>query len=317
MTETVTQWIRHHAHRLPVFDPEAPITDLLPLADIVRDAKVVALGASTRQAHELSALSHRIVRLLVEELGFRSLALEGDDPSRVGLDEYIRTGTGDPRVLLAEARSFWQTEEILDVIRWMRSFNHRHPDDPVRFAGAVHSPQGSASLLDGLAGIELSLAESTIRWHEQTADKIVYWGGLAHTANGNPRTVSPSSPPMTHRNAGSYLREHFGAGYASIGLTFHHGMAPYPVPPPPVEFADAVLGGTGLDAYLLDLHADGPPSVRTWLDTPTKTRLIGPHHDPDDNAAHHLSGGSLAEWFDAILHTQEVTSVRFLSSAKS
>ncbi|XHL92153.1 erythromycin esterase family protein [Streptomyces niveus] len=239
-----------------------------------------------------------------------------DDASRVGLDEYISGGTGNPQALLAEARSFWQTGEILDVIRWMRSFNLRHPDDPVRFAGVVDSrrrDQEQGHRLDGLAGIEVTLAEDTIRWHEHTGDKIVYWGGIAHTANGNPRTVSPSSPPLTHRNAGSYLREHFGAGYVSIGLTFHHGMAPYPIPAPPAEFADAVLGGTGLDAYLLDLHADGPTSVRTWLDTPTRTRLIGPHYDPDDNPAYHLSGGSLADWFDAILHTQEVTPVRLLS----
>jgi erythromycin esterase len=77
----------------------------------------------------LSALSHRVVRLLVEELGFRSLALEGDDASTLGLDAYVRTGTGDPRVMLAEARSFWRTEEILDVIRWMRPFNRQPPDD--------------------------------------------------------------------------------------------------------------------------------------------------------------------------------------------
>ncbi|WP_243981562.1 erythromycin esterase family protein [Streptomyces sp. NEAU-YJ-81] len=215
MTETVTEWIRQHAHRLTTLDPQAPLTDLLPLARIVRDAKVVAVGASTRQAHELSALSHRLVRLLVEELGFRSLMLEGDDASRVGLDEYIRTGTGDPRVLLAQARSFWQTEETLDVIRWMRSFNRHHPDDPVQFAGAVRSPQGQAPRLDDLAGIELSLAEDTIRWHERTADKIVYCGGIAHTTNGNPRTVPLASSSMTHRNAGSYLRERFGAGCPS------------------------------------------------------------------------------------------------------
>lgn len=315
MSETVIKWIGQHARRLTTFDPEAPLTDLSPLAGIVRDAEVVAVGASTRQAHEPFALSHRIVRLLVEEMGFRSIALEGDDASRIGLDEYIRTGTGDPRVLLSDARSFWQTEEILDLVRWMRSFNRRHPDDQVRFAGAARSPRGQA--LDGLAGIELSLAQGVIQWHEHTADRIVYWGGLAHTANGDPRTVSPSFPPMTHRNAGGHLREYFGAGYLSIGLTFHHGTAPCPVPPPPAEFADAVLGGTGLDAYLLDLRTDAPATVRTWLDTPTKTRLIGPGYDPADDAAHHISGGSPAGWFDAVLHTQEVTPVRVLSHAKS
>ncbi|WP_217545760.1 erythromycin esterase family protein [Streptomyces sp. GbtcB6] len=317
MTEAVARWIGRHAHPLTTLDPEAPLTDLLPLAGIVRDAEVVAVGAATRQARELSVLAHRVLRLLVEELGFRSLVLEGDDASRVGLDEYVATGTGDPRALLAGARSFWQTEEILDAVRWMRSFNRRHPDDPVRFAGAGRALKGRASVPGGPAGVELGLAEDTIRWHEKTADRIVYWGGLMHTVDAGSLTVSPSSPPQTHRNAGSHLRERFGAGYASVGLTFHHGTAPYPVPAPPAEFADAVLGATGLDTYLLDLRADSPAPVRTWLDTPTRTRWIGRRYDPDDDAAHHLSGGSLADWFDVVLHTREVTPVRPLPSAGS
>ncbi|MGP3953609.1 erythromycin esterase family protein [Streptomyces sp. 7N604] len=316
MTDEVTQWIRSRAHRLTALDPRAPLSDLRPLADMVRDAKVVAVGVACRHTHELSAVSHRVVRLLVEELGFRSLALEGDDASRVGLDEYVRTGTGDPRALLAEARSFWQTEEILGLIQWMRSYNHQHPGDPVRFAGIAPS-QRHPSQHDDLADIERGLAEETIWWRERTADKIVYWGGLAHAANGNPRTVSASSSAMTHRNAGSYLRERFGPGYVSIGLTFHHGMTLYPVPAPPSEFADAMLGSAGLDAYLLDLKADGPGRVRTWLSTPTRTRLIGPAYDPRDDGAYHMSGGSLADWFDAVIHVQEVTPVRLLDGEKA
>ncbi len=33
----------------------------------------------------------------------------------------------------------------------------------------------------------------------------------------------------------------------------------------------------------------------------------GPVYDPADDAAHHLSGGSPAEWFDVIVHNHEVT----------
>ncbi|MER6912710.1 erythromycin esterase family protein [Streptomyces sp. NPDC000594] len=309
MHRTVTPWIRRHAHRLTTLDPEAPLTDLLPLADLVRDATVVAIGASARETHELSVLSHRLLRALVEEGGFRALALEGDDASRVGLDTYVKTGAGDPRRLLAGARSFWRTEEILGAVHWMRSFNRLHPDDPVRFVGATGSAPGDAPPLDGPAGVERSLAQGVIRWHDHTGDRIVYWGGLAHTADGDSLTLSPSSPPMTLRSAGSHLRERFGAGYVSIGLTFHHGRAPHPVPAPPAEFAEAVLGSAGPDPYLLDLRAGGPPPVRAWLDAPARTRLLFPTPDPGGDTVHHLSGGSLADWFDVVLHTPEVTPV--------
>ena len=49
-----------------------------------------ALDVLTRD--ELSAIQHRALRFLVEELGFRSLALEGDDAKSIQLDEYVRDG---------------------------------------------------------------------------------------------------------------------------------------------------------------------------------------------------------------------------------
>ncbi|GGJ89711.1 hypothetical protein GCM10011583_21340 [Streptomyces camponoticapitis] len=305
-TETVARWIGRHAHPLTTLDPQAPLADLLPLAGLVRDAAVVALGASTRQAHELSTVAHRALRFLVERHGFRSVALEGDDAVRLGLGEYVGTGAGDPEELLADARSFWRTEEILDVVRWMRAYNRTHQDDPVRFVEDLGRPRTPETQPEGLAGIEQGLGESTIRWQERTGDKIVYWGGLAHTVAGGSRAT-----------AGSYLRERFGSRYVSVGLTFHHGTAPYPITPPPADFADATLGRTELDAYLLDLRTEGPAPVRAWLDAPAKTRVIGPAYDPEDNDAYRISGGSLADWFDAVIHTQVVTPVGVLARPDS
>ncbi|MCE4941863.1 erythromycin esterase family protein [Streptomyces sp. VTCC 41912] len=310
MVEEVTRWIRENAHHLTTDEPAAPLTDVRPLADMVRDAEVVALGAAGRESHELSAVAHRMVRLLVEEEGFRTLVLEGDVPSRIGLDAYVNGGPGDPRALLSAARSFWRTEEMLDLIAWMRDHNRRHPHDPVHLTGSDGGARRAPSSLDQLAAVERCLAEDTIRWQERTGHKVVYWGGLAHTSNGDPRTLSPSPTPATHRNAGSHLRARFGARFVSLGLTFHHGNVPFPVPAPPPEFAEAVLGTAGPDAYLLDLRTAAPAAVRTWLATPTRTRLIGPAYDPAADADHHMSGGSLADWFDAVVHVPEATPAR-------
>ncbi len=130
----------------------------------MRDAKIVALGASARQTRELSEVAHRIVRLLVEEEGFRSLALEGDDPGRLGLDVYVATGDGDPRASLGKARSFWRTAEILALVHWMRSYNKRHPGDPVRFARSPVEPVRHPTRLDGLAELERTLADGVSWW---------------------------------------------------------------------------------------------------------------------------------------------------------
>ncbi|MEU0630525.1 erythromycin esterase family protein [Streptomyces sp. NPDC005989] len=119
--ETVAEWIKKNSHVLANRKPDEPLDDLRPLAQLVHDAKIVALGAAARQARELSDVAHRIVRLLVEEEGFRTVVLEGDDPGRIGLDVYVATGDGDPRALLGRARSFWQTAEILDLVHGRRS----------------------------------------------------------------------------------------------------------------------------------------------------------------------------------------------------
>lgn len=312
--QTATEWIEKNSHALSAGKPDEPLDDLRPLAPLVRDAKIVALGAAARLTRELSEVAHRVVRLLVEEEGFRSIALEGDDPGRLGLDAYVATGEGDPRAMLAEARTFWQTAEILEFVRWMRSYDKRHPEDPVRFAQSPAEPIRHTSPLSGLAEAERTLADGAAWWHQRSGDKVVYWGGMAHTAIGTPRTVSVSSskPPETHRNMGGYLRERLGLDFRSVGLTLAHGSIGQPLPTPGPGFVDAMLSEAAGNrtGYLLDLSLPRPEQVRRFLDTSTRTRLIGPSYDPRDDEGHHMSGGSLASWFDAVVHTQEVTPAR-------
>jgi erythromycin esterase len=169
---------------------------------------------------------------------------------------------------------------------------------------------------DAVSFVEPLLAQNTIWWHEHTGHKIAYWGGIPHTAVGEARRVSfPPAPPTTDRNAGSHLREHFGPDYVSIGLTFHHGTVrlgaqPHAIPAPSSHGgADDHLGGIGPNTYLLDLH-DGHDPPWAWLDAPAELRLIGPRYDPKEDANHHMSGGSLTDWFDLIVYRQEATPTR-------
>ena len=276
-------------------DLDAPFDDLDPLTDRVRDAKVVALGSAVRQSHELSTLTHRVMRFLIEQHGFRSLALEGDEAASINLDTYVRTGEGDPLAILAGARPFWRFAEILEAVRWIRARNERNPSDRVRVVHVAEQPRQAMRQLVGGEDIERRLADTTIAWHEQTGHRIVYWGGLAHTANG----------VANGRNAGSHLRERFGSGYVSIALTFHHGSLPSIVDDPPADYVEAVLGAVDLEAYLLEIHGSWTEPVREWLDAPAKTRLIGP-------GTHELLGTSLRDWFDFVIHSRLVTPARSL-----
>src|ERR1051325_10296248 len=106
-------------------DLDAPFEDLTPLTDRVRTAKVVALGSAVRQSHELLALTHRSMRFLIDQHGYRALALEGDETASIPLDSYARSGKGDPRAILSRARPFWRFAEILEAARWIRARNER------------------------------------------------------------------------------------------------------------------------------------------------------------------------------------------------
>jgi len=53
--------------------------------------------------------------------------------------------------------------------------------------------------------------------------------------------------------------------------------------------ARRILGSTGIDAYLPDLHAPSPDPVREWLSRPAKTRLVGPAYNPAEDEVRHLS----------------------------
>jgi erythromycin esterase len=40
--------------------------------------------------------------------------------------------------------------------------------------------------------------------------------------------------------------------------------------------------------------------------------VIGPVYDPENDGAFHLSGGSLSEWFDLVVHHRAVTVAHLL-----
>nr|CEL12779.1 hypothetical protein [Kibdelosporangium sp. MJ126-NF4]CTQ98465.1 hypothetical protein [Kibdelosporangium sp. MJ126-NF4] len=133
--QRVVEWINQNAAPLTSTDPGDPVGDLRPLRRIVGSATVVGLGESTHGSREQHRFKHRMVRFLVEHMGFRTFGLEHDFAHGVELDRYVTTGQGDPRQLVAGMGfPFWVSEEMLDLVRWLRSYNETHHDQ-VRFLG--------------------------------------------------------------------------------------------------------------------------------------------------------------------------------------
>ncbi|WP_378740846.1 erythromycin esterase family protein [Nocardia brasiliensis] len=142
--QSVPDWISHHAVALDHVDPAGPDDDLMPLRRSIGEAQIVGLGESTHGAAEELTLKHRLVRLLVEQLGFRSIAFEDQWTTGLRVDEYIRTGTGDLDTITNQLGGQWQTQEVADLLRWLRDFNTGRADK-VQFVGVEYYSTGPSA----------------------------------------------------------------------------------------------------------------------------------------------------------------------------
>ncbi|HEX7153745.1 MAG TPA: erythromycin esterase family protein [Thermoanaerobaculia bacterium] len=125
--ETPAAWIRERAVRLD--------HDLTPLLPLIGDARVVALGDVTHGTHELFASKQTLVPFFVEH-GFRTIALEAPYGEIARLDDYVRTGAGDPAALLRSGDYwFWDTQELFELVQWARAQNAAGLTPRIRFAG--------------------------------------------------------------------------------------------------------------------------------------------------------------------------------------
>jgi erythromycin esterase len=181
-----------------------------------------------------------------------------------------------------------------------------HARQIVSFYEHFNLPDG-----DALVYREAHAAENLRWWRDVTGDKVVYWAASPHTANAPQlRIAVPPEPDIRFPSAGSYLRRWYGQRYLSIGFTFDHGTvslgagATATMPQPAQDWFERRFGEVGLDQFALDLRTPAPPPVRSWLEAPIRTRGLS-----DRGPGSYMDGGSLAEWFDVIVHRQEVTPV--------
>jgi erythromycin esterase len=120
----VSDWLRTHAVPIATVDARHGFADLAPLRALVGDAHVVALGEATHGTSEFFRLKHRLLEFLVSEMGFTVFAMEATMPESFDVNDYVLTGKGDPAAALAGLYFWtWNTEEVLDMIHWMRSWN--------------------------------------------------------------------------------------------------------------------------------------------------------------------------------------------------
>ncbi|MFD6141497.1 erythromycin esterase family protein [Promicromonospora sp. NPDC060271] len=130
--------------------------------------RILALGEPTHGESTLHAVRNELLRQLVEQEGYRTIALESDCLTGLLVDDYVTAGE-DP----AGTRADDELDDVMarglshewgafpgnrELVRWMRSFNAGRPaSDRLRFAGvdgpleitAAASPRPALTALHG------------------------------------------------------------------------------------------------------------------------------------------------------------------------
>lgn len=161
--ESVENWLRSCAIPLRSVEAGHGFEDMQPLKKIVGSARLVALGEVTHGTREFFQLKHRMLEFLVNEMGFTVFGLEATMPEAFDVNTYVLTGVGDPLKALAGLYFwFWDTEEILEMIQWMRRYNA----DPlhtkkVKFYGfdMQHAPRAMKVTLEYLNKVDPAQAK--------------------------------------------------------------------------------------------------------------------------------------------------------------
>ena len=169
-------WLARHAIPLATTEAVGGLDDLAPLAGIVGSAHVVGLGDATHGTHEFFTLKLRTLQFLVQNMGFDVLAMEGSFPQFERINAYVQGGSGDIRQLLKPQAGetgywFWQTDEFVAVIEWMRNFNMTRGSNrpPIEIVGAdVYDGKTAANMvLSYLNGVDPAEASTAAQTYDQ------------------------------------------------------------------------------------------------------------------------------------------------------
>jgi erythromycin esterase len=152
-----------------------PDDDLAPLLERLAGARLVGLGEATHGDHESFRFRSRLVRILVRRRGLGAVLFEAGPAEMDPFDRYV---TGAVAALpTGNELHFWWTEELRDLLVWLRTWNAGHPEAPVRVGGTTPvSPRGLVLALRLL--------------HEAGIAAPAEWRGLAEEGSGRLRDVT-------------------------------------------------------------------------------------------------------------------------------
>ncbi|UJB45891.1 erythromycin esterase family protein [Streptomyces sp. A1-5] len=125
--------------------------------------RLLALGEPTHGEDTLLDIRNELFRQLVEQEGYRTIAIESDCLMGLVVDDYVTSGTGtlDDVMERGFSHGFGASAANRELVRWMRAYNDGQPaseqlrfagfDGPLEITGAASPRQALTALHDYLA----------------------------------------------------------------------------------------------------------------------------------------------------------------------
>jgi len=122
-SDEVVAWLRESAIPIATSATGGPNDDLAPLVATLGNARVIGVGEATHGTREFFQIKHRLLERLVATHGVTVFAIEATFSAAELVDDYVQTGRGTAEGVLAKLVGVWRTEEVRDLVVWMRQWN--------------------------------------------------------------------------------------------------------------------------------------------------------------------------------------------------
>ncbi|MFD3156869.1 erythromycin esterase family protein [Haloimpatiens sp. FM7330] len=114
---------------------ENDFKDLMPLKNILKDKKIVAMGEATHGTKEFFQMKHRMLKFLVEKMDYNVFGIEACMSECMAVNDYVLYGKGEAEQVVKKMGFWtWDTKEVVDMVKWMREYNENHTKK-VKFYG--------------------------------------------------------------------------------------------------------------------------------------------------------------------------------------
>jgi erythromycin esterase len=124
-TQNEIKWLDSNIYKIDIQDFNRSISALSNLENIIKDAKIVAVGEPTHGTKEAVITKLQIFKYLVERKGFNTFVLESEMSDSELLNNFIRGSDNYSKKSLINMSlpAIWRNKEMFEIFEWMREYN--------------------------------------------------------------------------------------------------------------------------------------------------------------------------------------------------